>query len=635
MSINVAKAMDWIGENLSYFDPFQEDEPLEIRGVKKFSELALMLYVYVELTGDRSSRRVQEIIALLQAVRARREFQDWLLRSPQKFVLYCDVYVILRLLGHEDENQRELVQRVIDAGYLDQMERAPFRTMELSLTLELGEFRHSVPGLETLIESSILAQPPNPLFLNRDAAYALTHVILFYYAFGTYREAPTPFSDLRGLRDCLSALIVSYCQERYWDLLGELLMCWDCIGLGTSAVTELAWGAFARAQEVDGALPRRAEENEDDLEEGNIEEGNEEEQATIEQQRKDDFARCYHTTLVGIVASLVHTTSAQRSAPPAVQHAPPAEAQTLPRPDRRFAPAARKSLGWLEDLLSTAKDSQTTQPAVFCSSLVVAWIADDDADGTPLSFPTVARLVWQELRQREGQAAMDFSQIAPALKLVTAGLLSSQGFTVPSLHDFLREAAGALRANPSADALSDLYFCEKRVILHALGLHPAPQTLNASDVVDFAASIDLPASTDKIDELLLRIFSFTAHGTRPVSLAAEDLWLQDLLSGLAIHFLRQYDLVMGCKVLRAMCYLGLGASPDFSACIDFLHLHQRPEGSFGFFGVEEAEMRTTMPPTFWAEADLYLPVSLNCLWTLKEASDRWRLYDSLPMPILC
>ena len=42
-------------------------------------------------------------------------------------------------------------------------------------------------------------------------------------------------------------------------------------------------------------------------------------------------------------------------------------------------------------------------------------------------------------------------------------------------------------------------------------------------------------------------------------------------------------------------------------------------------------LRKTMPDTFSLELELYLPVTLECLWTLGEMNHSpWQLYRNLP-----
>jgi hypothetical protein len=198
-----------------------------------------MLNSYVALTGDRESRQVRVLLAEALRHQQMRALTDRIMHSPAEFVLFADLYAALKRLGHDDPQQRELIQRVIDAGFLDQIERVPHRMMDVRLTLEWGDFRHSWESLEELSRGSILAREPRGLHLDESSLYSLTHVIMFLYGFGTRMGATSPLSDEQHARfaDTLAMLLVISAQEHHWDLLGELLLCWDCLQLRLRAST--------------------------------------------------------------------------------------------------------------------------------------------------------------------------------------------------------------------------------------------------------------------------------------------------------------------------------------------------------------------------------------------------------------
>jgi len=78
-----------------------------------------------------------------------------------------------------------------------------------------------------------------------------------------------------------------------------------------------------------------------------------------------------------------------------------------------------------------------------------------------------------------------------------------------------------------------------------------------------------------------------------------------------------------------MTYLGI-QNEAYRDCLEFLLLHQRPEGAFGFLGMEEHSFAVHNVEQIPAELALYLPVTVACLWTLAEANSATvRLYDSL------
>jgi hypothetical protein len=623
----IAHAFEWILDNLAEFDPFKDGGAYEIGHGQRLAELATMVYCYVEITGDDRNERIKRVIALLKAVQSKHEFQDRLLRSPGEFTLVCHVYAALRQLGHDNLDQRELIQRVIDFGLVEHVERLPHRMMELRMLAEWGNFRHAWPSWEALWESSILRRVPSVLYLDEMSTYALTHVIMFFYGFGTKQDVVAPCANIQSLRDMLSMLLVDSCQERHWDLLGELLLCWDCIGLEETPIYERAWETFLSRQ-VDGAFPGP----EKALAGKTVIDG----QHNADKEREAYFSHHYHTTLVGIIAASLHNHRVKRA--PSLPHRGSAirfqkaeAAHRVEGPSSDCSAAVRKVGNWSRWLLDSGQQRDHILPTVFYNVLLGSWMSDSILGSMNSAFPQVAKQVWQELMAREQGSDVDVSIAPPALRLIVAALLSSQGLLVPSLHDFLSRATEVLNETSAADALTDMSLCEKRVLLHSLGLHPAPTMLSYSEVVEFARTIPLSASVDNIEELLLRINSFTAYGTQRVTLDSSDIWIQELLAGLATHFFRQYDLMMACKLLRAMCYLDVTESHYSDAFIKFLPLHQRPKGAFGFFGIEESTLRKTMPQTFSLDLDLYLPVTVGCLWALGEASDnRWRLYNELP-----
>ncbi len=99
------------------------------------------------------------------------------------------------------------------------------------------------------------------------------------------------------------------------------------------------------------------------------------------------------------------------------------------------------------------------------------------------------------------------------------------------------------------------------------------------------------------------------------------------MRGFAVHFFRQYDLPTGCKLLRALCHVGTSSATHELA--DFV-LQQRPVGSFGFLGPEEAELES-LAPGVSANLIPHLPTTVQYLWALSEASGGgWRLFSSLP-----
>jgi len=622
----VSRAMEWTLENLAEFDPFKDGRPFAIKHGQRIGELAILLHSYVALTGDRDGEPARRMTELLEAARENREFTDRLMRSPAEFVLFAEVYACLRNLGRDSAAQRALIQRALDSGFLEHSERLPHRMMDISSCLDWGGFQHPWPGLQELYAGSILGRVPSALHLDEDGAYALTHALMFLYGFGTREGVAVPPEQAGPLRETLSMLLVTYGQQHHWDLLGELLLCWECVGYAPTPLSERAWDAFLSVQNEDGTIPgpewaaKLHDTQGKDLD--------------AQAKREIYVSHHYHTTLVGLIAGHLRLNRLERAAAypggtvPTVSVKPQGEGRS-----EALLTSVRQARTWLERRLDDAGIGSTA----LCRVLLGCWICDSVAGETHTAFPRTAERVGVALRAGDSEAEEGAGEaIPPTLKLAVAGLLASRGVFIPSLHapgGYLPRVAALLGATPRREFAAERPLYEKRVLLHALGLHPAPGEEDLAVVTDFARTCPLDVAAE---ELIVRIQAATGCGTRRVTLAPDDLWIGELLLGLAMHSLRRYDLPRGCELLRAASALGLSRAEGFRACMDFLRLHQRPEGAFGFFGAEERRLREAAPQVS-VETELYLPVTLECLWALAEGAEgaegldpRWRLFASLP-----
>lgn len=87
------------------------------------------------------------------------------------------------------------------------------------------------------------------------------------------------------------------------------------------------------------------------------------------------------------------------------------------------------------------------------------------------------------------------------------------------------------------------------------------------------------------------------------------------------HSLHSYNLKMGFQLLRTMCYLHLNKGRSFMQALGYIVQQQRPDGSFGFFGPEALEFKRS-DPKMKLKFDLYLPLTVDAIWTLAEACRR-------------
>lgn len=257
-----------------------------------------MSAVYVAVTGDTASPTVQSAAKLFQAASKRADFTDWTLRFPAELVNYAELCAAVDELGGDAGELRHRLQSAVDAGVLSQVERLPHRLLELRTALDWAGVVHSLPPSGDICAQTILGKALSAPLLSDSAIYAITHVILFGSRFGLMQGALPEWLRSAPVRSLLCDLLVVTSQARNWDLLGELLLCWDCVGFKHDLVTTAGWASFLDAFRADGAVlpsPAKGVDGKAKPEDMQAEDADE----------ASDFDHVYHTTLVAVLAGTV------------------------------------------------------------------------------------------------------------------------------------------------------------------------------------------------------------------------------------------------------------------------------------------------------------------------------------------
>jgi len=167
--------------------------------------------------------------------------------------------------------------------------------------------------------------------------------------------------------------------------------------------------------------------------------------------------------------------------------------------------------------------------------------------------------------------------------------------------------------------LGDRAFALARAILASLELvadlpadtmpsmRPGTASLSPEVPVDAILRADETTLTAVVQEIEVA----SAYGQQPVRLEAGT---EDALLAVTLERLRWYDLELGCRLLRAVAYLGGAAGMDQG--LDFLVRQQRGDGAFGFVAID---LGPGVPPGDpRVQRDYHLPVTLMSLWTIAE-----------------
>jgi hypothetical protein len=617
---SVRLAIDWVFHHLNRFSPFDDDDVYCPRRAKPFFELSLMFAVYAAVTGDTASPEVQSAAQLLKAASGRPDFTDWAFRFPADIVNYAELCAAVDALGGDAGELRLRLQWAVDVGGLSQTERLPHRLVELRAALDWAGIAHSLPPTGDICRQTILGGALSAPLLCDSAIYAITHVILFGSRFGLMHGGLPEWLRSTPVRSLLRDLMVVTSQVRNWDLLGELLLCWDCAGFEHDLVTTAGWASFLEAFRADGSvLPSPAKSVD----------GQATQEAMLAKHvdEASDFDHVYHTTLVAVLAGTLLLNRSRLYVPTALIGF---QSAASPTPERLagIASSARK---WLVSLLERIPARGAVGVRALCHALIASWIADTIAGGeraTSASFTEIAQYVARSLNAFENSNEID--SVKPTLKLLVEVLLSSEGFEVEPFRSFLTQSVSVLRrSDPVLEG--DPSLMDKRILLHSAGILPMPSTVSADAVRMLLDKFSLSASAEMIDALILQVECLTGWGTRPVDAELIVPSLREILAGFAVQRLCTNDLIAAARLLRLQEYLGAGRIVEGRDDLyNALCMHHRTHGPFGWYGPEAAQLRKASP-ILLEDTEYYLVSTLECLWTLAERSiDGWRLLGSVP-----
>ena len=270
--------LNWVGEHLSFFDPFlaaQEPSSRAVRNDRFFSgafqsvsfescrwtayvQLAQSCMVLKWSQDSGCDRRLEEILSFLSRLASRPCLWEVLERNPRLFPSFLKVHVALEQCGAEPPMSRPVLERMLASGYPLSVERPSYQQIELRSWLNLGGFDSRRLSLKTLLGYSALAKvgSRSNLFLCEPAL--VTQIVLDLTQYGRRRLEATSPARLQSLRWELGNHLGLAVMEREWRLAGNLLVACRCLGWQPPGFYEAAREALNRAQRTDGSIPSSA-----------------------------------------------------------------------------------------------------------------------------------------------------------------------------------------------------------------------------------------------------------------------------------------------------------------------------------------------------------------------------------------
>lgn len=260
-------------------------------------------------------------------------------------------------------------------------------------------------------------------------------------------------------------------------------------------------------------------------------------------------------------------------------------------------------------------------------SLVGCWICEKAlALATNEDLPctlSLAQEIQRHLDHKEQDPVSAFLQCDAALLLVSVGILRALHCASESLEFFIQNLLTSTKMHIPQKQLQEqsVELFTIYLLLNQLRLYEAPGEYTFHFPPAFLQMNVFQVEDALIRSLAAEIAAATNHGQK--TLIAEQEALSQLVVGLPIwtlFYLRQYNLEMGALLLRTMSYLHMKEDTAFQMGLSFICDQQQLAGYFGFLGLEVSKLRMGKVNSSFDEVlDLYLPLTLSCLWTIAEA----------------
>jgi len=283
---------DWITNHLQFFSAKFGADPGELN-VKGLGELALT-YAWMHRWSGRLESISAPINAALNRWRAfvaqeceNAMFAELPRKRPAQGCFLLFAYLCLRSTGYRWSYHEETLRRMHRRGFPAASEALPYRVLDREYILWMSGWLEREPPWRSLYRRTCMGRARTAFYLDYVSAYSVTHTIFYMTDFG-HRPPSFAEKELARIQDLVEYLLIHYWRLGNWDLVGELLINLECLGVAAdSSIYAECSTAFQSVWLDDGALPPDAanpgvaKHSHSPLEAAAL------------------FKRHYHTTLVG------------------------------------------------------------------------------------------------------------------------------------------------------------------------------------------------------------------------------------------------------------------------------------------------------------------------------------------------
>jgi hypothetical protein len=513
-------------------------------------------------------------------------------------LLHAGIYQFLLECGEDLPGLRQITQSLIKQKYVLDIERAPFRVMDLSYTLAKARLKNHISNLNDLYHQTLLHKNPPILFLQDEDVYAITHVIFYLSDYGAKKIYIRADHLIEKIKWNVTALMGLYLRKKNWDILAELLLCCHFINWFPYPIYEVAWNAITSAQRLDGTIPGPYAING---------------KSDIDPEDKENyFIQNYHTTLLTLLASL---TVKQQN------HSYHSNVLLIDRLRHNLSEdllkkACKKAYGWLENLDVESPD-HSNDIQFLLHILVGKWIYINAVERRKdlNSLYCDARILNEKIDDLGRES--DIINCDAALALLSAGIFRKLKLKSKVLENFVHLSYRVINSYTFKSYTDEAKLFLTRILLHKIN-SVGEFKYNQIPEVYLKDLVKTTNCMNGLDILFCCITAITMFGHKKISNRAFLEEVYTVISSFMFHALSEYNIDLGLKLLRGIRYLDLHKTKTVEQSLNYIINQQRQDGRFGFFGPESVLLSKLNNTSNCDVCLLYLPVTVSAIWTFAE-----------------
>ncbi len=294
LEIAINSSLHWIDKHLHYFTlntNVIDKEPLLDMQRKRLGELAILLLIASKNDSFKQDIRLKKITDFIKEICSSDSFYTGITRDLNLFPYYLMLFNGLKSMGIEFKEYKDFLQNIVNANFMDCIERTAWNQIDFKYQLDFGGFKHNMMSYNNMYKASSFYHLPNLIHIRNIDVYALTHIIFHLTDFGNRNIDVLLKGRKEKTFEHLGALLVKYTLKEDWDLLAELLICCHNLNYRNHPLFNDCWKKLLTAQNKEGDFTSRYIQ--EDLQKG------------VLVKEKDRFDVNYHPTLVGLFACLL------------------------------------------------------------------------------------------------------------------------------------------------------------------------------------------------------------------------------------------------------------------------------------------------------------------------------------------